>query len=265
MPSDGKNSESPTIERVFGLLDKWRHLPAYKLEPRADIFFALYLPDVLEKHFGIGNLCLIPEFPIKKSIIQAYAEDDTKQSINVDYLAVSDDLTRAFLIELKTDMMSIKEKQVRDLKCASGKGMAEIVGGLKLIAKSDSVTGSRVIRGKYFFLLKELKRLGLIRTLDVDGLRSLVTKKRMKHKDYECRISQMEIAKNVRNIKVDVVYVIPREPTDERTRYLLNDVDHQISFEEFVKYAKNRGTIGSRFAKSLEKWTKQAGSCPPQP
>ena len=265
MPSDSKNSESPTIERVFELLDRWRHLPTYQLERRADIFFALFLPEVLEKHFGTGNLCLIPEFPIKKSIIQAYADDDTKQSINVDYLAVSDDLTRAFLIELKTDMMSIKEKQVKDLKYASGKGMAEIVGGLKSIAKSDSVTGSRVVRGKYFFLLKELKRLGLIRTLDVDGLRSQVTAKRMIHEDYKCHISQMEIAENVRNIKVDVVYVITREPTDKRTQCLLNDVHHQIPFEEFIKYAKNRGAIGSRFAKSLECWTKQAGSCPPQP
>ena len=51
MSSDGKNSESPTIERVFELLDRWRHLPAYKLEPRADIFFALYLPEVLSNHF----------------------------------------------------------------------------------------------------------------------------------------------------------------------------------------------------------------------
>ena len=49
MSGKNKNNESPTIERVFELLDKWRHLPTYWLEPRADIFFALFLPEVLRK------------------------------------------------------------------------------------------------------------------------------------------------------------------------------------------------------------------------
>lgn len=42
MSDNGKNGESPTVERAFELLDRWRHLPAYQLERRADIFFALF-------------------------------------------------------------------------------------------------------------------------------------------------------------------------------------------------------------------------------
>ena len=54
------------IERALGLLDTWRHLPAYQLERRADIFFALFLPDVLEEKFGVPiSPVLIPEFPVK--------------------------------------------------------------------------------------------------------------------------------------------------------------------------------------------------------
>ena len=42
-----KNGDFPTIKRVFKLLDDWRHLPGYQFERRADIFFALFLPEVL--------------------------------------------------------------------------------------------------------------------------------------------------------------------------------------------------------------------------
>ena len=111
MSDKSKNGE-PTIECVFDLLDRWRHLPAYQLERRADIFFALFLPEVLGAHLSKQENCsveinptLIPEFPIKKR--------DSNQSINVDYFALSQDGERAFLIELKTDMKSIgKSKKI---------------------------------------------------------------------------------------------------------------------------------------------------------
>ena len=68
MSEKSEINKLPTIERVFDLLDAWRHLPAYQLERRADIFFALFLPEVLEKHFNIAlNPILVPEFPIRKS------------------------------------------------------------------------------------------------------------------------------------------------------------------------------------------------------
>jgi len=36
------------IDTLFNRMDAWRHFPNYQLERRADIFFALYLPEVLE-------------------------------------------------------------------------------------------------------------------------------------------------------------------------------------------------------------------------
>ena len=42
-------NESRTIADVFNLLDRWRHLPAYRLEPRVAPFFALFLRDVPER------------------------------------------------------------------------------------------------------------------------------------------------------------------------------------------------------------------------
>ena len=52
---------NPTICDIFELLDKWRHLPDYQLERRADIYFAMFLPDVLEARYGPCEI--IPEFP----------------------------------------------------------------------------------------------------------------------------------------------------------------------------------------------------------
>ncbi len=67
MSGKNKNNESPTIERVFELLDKWRHLPTYRLEPRADIFFALFLPEVLGVRFDMKiNPLLVPNFRSKR-------------------------------------------------------------------------------------------------------------------------------------------------------------------------------------------------------
>jgi len=35
------------IDELFDKLDEWRSLPAYQLERRADIFFAIYLKDII--------------------------------------------------------------------------------------------------------------------------------------------------------------------------------------------------------------------------
>lgn len=40
------------IDTLFNRMDAWRHLPNYQLERRADLFFSLYLPEVLEAKLG---------------------------------------------------------------------------------------------------------------------------------------------------------------------------------------------------------------------
>ena len=49
------------IEQVFELLDRWRHLPAYRLEPRIDVFLGLYLRDVLTARIGSELLEIVSE------------------------------------------------------------------------------------------------------------------------------------------------------------------------------------------------------------
>ena len=261
MSDDSKNSEI-SLERVLALLDKWRHLPAYQLERRVDVIFALFLPEVLEKRFGTSNLRLIPEFPIKKSLLSAYRDDKTEQSINVDYLAVSEDLTRAFLIELKTDMTSIKEEQLKDLESAKCQGMVNILCGLKSIAKSDSVTRNKIIRGKYYHLLMELKRLGLIQIPNVGDFDNLMNAKRLNHEDYKHRIGEVKI-ESVHETRMDIVFVTPKEDGQKVNRLLGGGEVEQLHFKCIKAHARGKGIVGSRFADSLERWEKQAGLCLP--
>jgi len=61
---------STPLQTIFRHLDRWRHLPAYQLERRADIFFSAYLKGMLEEFTGTElDGQIIPELPIKRDII----------------------------------------------------------------------------------------------------------------------------------------------------------------------------------------------------
>ena len=83
-------NQSRTIADVFNLLDRWRHLPAYRLEPRVAPFFALFLRDVLSTRFGIQlHDIVIPEFPLrigtlypKKESVDAHSEENRQPGPN---------------------------------------------------------------------------------------------------------------------------------------------------------------------------------------
>ena len=98
-------SEYPTIETLFCNLDRWRHFAGFPLEARVDAMIGLFLPKVIEDALGVGDMhsMVIPQFPLKKS--------DNNQSDKVDFLALSKDGRRAFLVEIKTDMGSRREGQ----------------------------------------------------------------------------------------------------------------------------------------------------------
>jgi hypothetical protein len=69
------------INDIFDNLDDWRHLPAYQLERRADIFFSIYLPELLEQHYGFEIEGLVPEFPLRSRTILLSASTTFEQDI----------------------------------------------------------------------------------------------------------------------------------------------------------------------------------------
>ncbi len=226
-------NEHPTTADLFGLLDEWRHLPAYQLERRADIFFGLFLPEVLGKHFGIDiKPHVVPEFPIKKS---------NRQSKKADYLALSEDGKRAFLVELKTDMASRRETQDKYLDDAVVAGLQKLVIGVLDICVASTQ------KSKYVHLLKLLSDIGLIEY--EDDL-------------FPVRQGYSRVLKSVRDAAekrekwpdLEVVYVQPRSTGI-------------IDFREFADLVEEggEGEIRSRFARSLRTWaTNKAGSPKPK-
>ena len=115
--------EASRLCRVFQNLDRWRHLPAYQLERRADAFFSPYLKGLLED-FTRDRLMdiIIPELPIK--------DEHSHRSAKVDYALFSEDRTVAYLVELKTDLGSRRESQDLYLERAKQMGFRSILEGL---------------------------------------------------------------------------------------------------------------------------------------
>jgi len=88
------------IGTLFNWMDAWRHFPNYQLEHRAGIFFALYLPEVLEAklRFAVGPE-LAPEFPVRIGTI--YPNIPIDKSYKIDYVALSAAADNAVLVDGK--------------------------------------------------------------------------------------------------------------------------------------------------------------------
>ena len=230
-----------TIERVFELMDSWRHLPAYQLERRADIFFALFLPEVLRKRFHLDqDPILIPEFPVKR-------KRENNLPSRIDYLALecrkAGEFGRGFLVELKTDMGSRREDQDRLLHRAASRGMK------CLLKELLEVCGATSERPKYICLLSMLNEIGLI---EWDG--KLPMRQGFSKALEEIR-AKLETKEAAYWPELSVVYVQPRRPEPA-------DV---VDFCEFADKIKKRGEIGSLFARHLKEWAStDAGSPNPK-
>ena len=220
----------PDIASLFDLLDDWRHLPAYQLERRADIFFALFLTDVLNHHLGRRGIQidprLIPEFPLRHA--------KTKRSDKVDFFALSTDHQHVFLIELKTDMTSLDDKQLDYLKRALARRTVGLLHDVKFMAQARNPAA----RSKYFHLLKALACLGMV-TLPEQLERKIYD---TPQGVYEC-IDAIEIATTLP--RLDVILVLPEPKKGWNC----------IDFETFAGVVEKRGEIGKRFAASLREWT----------
>jgi hypothetical protein len=151
---------SPTIGDLLDLLDTWRHLPKYQLERRADLFFALFLPDVLEAHYDCRfNREIIPEFPLRHGTLGTdLGGIGPNQSVNVDYAAFTKGDQRVFFVELKTDVNSRRTKQDSYLEKAASLEFRKLVKGIRFLREASAQ------HKKYDILLSRLAELG------VDGI-----------------------------------------------------------------------------------------------
>lgn len=219
----------PDISSLLDLLDHWRHYPAYRLEPRADIYFAFFLPEVLDLHLrprGIRvDARIVPEFPI--------GQRGTKRSDKADFFALSVDKKHAFLIELKTDIRSLRNVQEEYLKKAVNCGLGPLLSEMREMAKSPV----RHTRKKYYHLLHAVEELGLIKLP-----KGLEEKIYGNSRGVYKLIDAIEICSNA--AKLEVIHVLPEQGCGENT----------IDFGAFSEAVEHRGDVGRRFAESLRRW-----------
>ena len=147
-----------TINHLFNLLDEWRQLPAYQLERRADIFFAMYLERILEKVKGIKADLVIPEFPVRVGAVRENVPG-LNRSFKIDYLVYSESMQKVYLVELKTEMASLREKQTEYLKAAADIKISGLISGLLKIYKATSPRH----KPKYDKLLQKLEHIKWIK------------------------------------------------------------------------------------------------------
>ena len=93
------------IKDAFELLKRNKEYPYYQAERRIDIFFNLFLEEILN-HFLESDTIkfLLPEFPLKKK--------NNNQSTKVDYICYDDVKKVIYFVELKTDATSFNSDQL---------------------------------------------------------------------------------------------------------------------------------------------------------
>jgi hypothetical protein len=220
------------VDRVFDLLDDWRHLPDYQLERRADVFFADCLPAFLSWRLKLDiRSSLIPEFPVRIGTI--YPTIPGNQSCKVDYLALDAAGRNAVFIELKTDSSSRREKQDEYLQAAKAVGLPALLDGvLKIVCASDH-------KHKYCCLLRLLEKHALI-ALPPDLDSALASAQYASAVD-ACMPRVKIVAQNS---SIRVCYLQPYASSPD-----------EIGFEELASWLEEQdGSFYARFANSLRKW-----------
>ena len=223
------------IDQIFELLDEWRLLPAYQLERRADIFFAIYLKEIIESHCGYSIKHIIPEFPIHigtlHSEIPKFPDSvgtklNTKrnQSFKMDYLVECEE--KVLFIELKTDISSKRDKQDDYLAAAKEVKIPKLIDGLIAISQ---VSTSKI---KYARLMKKVSDMGWLKI-------------KKKEESWENLSKDKEI---------EIIYIQPSPKKPKEVKDKCDEVKC-IYFKTIAKLLEKKDSeLAKRFAESLEKW-----------
>lgn len=207
------------MEQIFRLLGEWRKLPKYQLERRLDIFFALYLPQILKEKIGEFSYDdIIPELPLKKH------NPKNNSSNNADYAVFHEENNKVklYLIELKTDINSIfDENQVEYYK--NNTNFEIILEGITEIQKNTK----GIYKTKYNALLEKLQKYGIVR----------------KSQDEKT----WERTENEVHAEVEIIYIVPER--NAKIDEVLGKFDI-ITFEKIIEILGDN-VISTEFKKLL--------------
>lgn len=244
--ADMSDDTKTDVDQLLGLLAKWRHLPAYRLESRADVFFAPFMRDVVQKRVQKTlHKTIIPEFPLRCGTLFGEDIDSPNSSKKVDYMLFSEDARSVYLVELKTDQSSRRNEQDDYLIKSEEVSFYRLVEGLLVIASKTS----KMYIKKYFHLLWTLERLGFVRIPDAvyDCVFPVI------RRGWSEKIRDIENLVDDSKVKIQVLYVQPCVTTE-----------NTIGFEEFARAIVSKGSLGKSFAKALGEWVDTAGDVDPR-
>ena len=244
----------PALEDVFRALDRWRHLPGYRLEPNLAPFFGLFLCDVLSEVCCIGDELhpkLIPEFPLP-------VDERKNLSNKVDYVAFSRSQKRVYFVELKTDSGSIRKKQIMYLKSAQCKNFLCLLKDILKISKASK--GTYIQKHAHFLHL--LNDVFLVDYNDRNLYEIAFRKRRQGWKKCIERIERHVDNENgkYKNVDIQIVYITP----DGDTKSLREAGFGEIGFDRVADIVAARGGFGPMFAYYLKRWKDQAGEMDPR-
>lgn len=253
-----------STERILNQLEKFRHLPAYRLEPRADAFFGCYMREVMEKCLGTSlHETITPELPLSRQALDGESTGNGEEpklvenrnlSVKVDYALYSEKDKTVYLIELKTDIGSKREEQNKYLRKAKKIGFKHIVSGIRDIMK---VTNSRY-RKKYGHLIYALEQMGMLKVNEEFY-------ERLFNSEEQFRVhlidDHVELTKRAKSTKVKVLYIQPTENT--KPHDAIETIDFVQFARELEKLNKN-DPVALQFANSLKHWREAAGDRDPR-
>jgi hypothetical protein len=221
-----RNSENK-INELFDLLDKWRYFPAYQLERRADIFFAIYLKELIFKCFQFQIDTIIPEFPVRVGTVY---NNGKNESFRMDYVAVCQEMRKVFLVELKTDGNSVREPQIRYFKKAREINIDGLIDDL------IKIYDATYKKNKYQNLLQEVVKLGWL----TQSAGSLVNLNR--------------------RYDIDILFILPKKEQIEQIVDLQNEEFFKVlTFDNIIQtLASKPDEVSKRFIQSLEQWKASA-------
>ena len=240
-PGPLPSADMSQLEAVFANLDRWRHLPNYQLERRADIFFSVFLKGLMEEVTGVVlDDVIIPELPIKRDIV--IPNPPMNRSFKLDYLLTARDRSRAYFVELKTDGASRNENQDWYLREARRLGIRAVMGGVCALMRRTEQPE------KYHHLASSLARLGYV-TMPTDLGEFLHPKRKAGLTERLAMVAVTDL-----DPPVEVLYVQPTPRGDEAC----------VDFARFAEFVERHDDPLSRvFATHLRKWRDAAGACVP--
>lgn len=235
------------LDALFARLETWRHYPAYRLEPRVDVLFSLYMRQVLEAHLNRELVdAILPELPIRRGTIYGEACRAPNKSLKVDFVLFGADRTTVYFVELKTDGGSRRDQQDDYLDACAKIGFPAIVEGILSVVRA---TDRKYVR-KYLHLLSALEQLGFIALPAAVFANAYPTLKA----ELVAALREIVVNPSVGTPRVEVLFVQP-EP---------EALCDSIGFEEFARVVEQfQDPLSQAFAQQLLKWRGSAGGTLP--